>query len=442
MNVQELMFTLLLPAIFSLPVFADDPAVDPSDTETLAWQDDYAAAMRQAEQENKNVLIYFHAIESTDVDRTFEREVLVDPTLKGTLGRYMLVKLPVDATIKSGGKPYRLLDHPIFANVGRAGVAIINCVDKNPQRYQQVVGAFTLSGNRRAMQRQLAAIAARHLSVVSKRTESEPDSSLTPELHWHDDYREAMDSAQAKGQDLFVYFYHPVADRDRVTFETKILTDRAVRSRLANMTLVKLSLDVEIPIDGQRSDLIKHKSFRYMYGRQGFAIIDQSHPKAKHYQHVVSAHPFGGRHTYDARKLAIILDLPSGTITQRTLVYAVKIHPDAPRSTNGRLNRMLAREAQSQSLLQARLNNQGHHNWESRFHSISARLPSGVEPVEVCAESWPDEELVDAAIECVHSWRQSSGHWSAVRALQAFFGYDMKRGSNRIWYGTGIFGRR
>jgi hypothetical protein len=60
---------------------------------------------------------------------------------------------------------------------------------------------------------------------------------------------------------------------------------------------------------------------------------------------------------------------------------------------------------------------------------------------EVCAESWPGENLVEAAVECVRCWRLSQGHWSAVRAAHRLFGYDMKRGSNGIWYATGIFGR-
>ena len=59
---------------------------------------------------------------------------------------------------------------------------------------------------------------------------------------------------------------------------------------------------------------------------------------------------------------------------------------------------------------------------------------------EVVAESWPGQDLVDAAEEAVHSWRQSPGHWSAVRSRQPVFGYDIKRGLNGIWYATGIFG--
>jgi hypothetical protein len=61
---------------------------------------------------------------------------------------------------------------------------------------------------------------------------------------------------------------------------------------------------------------------------------------------------------------------------------------------------------------------------------------------EIVAESWPNESLVEACIDCVDSWRQSPGHWGAVRANHPLFGYDIKRGRNGIWYATGIFGRR
>ena len=61
---------------------------------------------------------------------------------------------------------------------------------------------------------------------------------------------------------------------------------------------------------------------------------------------------------------------------------------------------------------------------------------------EVCAESWPGQRLVEAAEECVHSWRQSSGHWEAVSGQHVCFGYDMKLGASGVWYATGIFGDR
>jgi len=120
----------------------------------------------------------------------------------------------------------------------------------------------------------------------------------------------------------------------------------------------------------------------------------------------------------------------------------VRTHPERPASADGQFSSLLAHETQSHARHQASINLQGHHNWESRFHAINARLPSGLTAREVCAESWPGQGLVEAAEECVYSWRRSSGHWEAVRSRHDLFAYDMKRGSNGIWYAAGIFAGR
>ena len=49
------------------------------------------------------------------------------------------------------------------------------------------------------------------------------------------------------------------------------------------------------------------------------------------------------------------------------------------------------------------------------------------------------KDLIDSCIDCVASWRHSPGHWGAVRGRHRLFGYDIRRGRNGIWYGTGIF---
>ena len=133
--------------------------------------------------------------------------------------------------------------------------------------------------------------------------------------------------------------------------------------------------------------------------------------------------------------------LPPGTPTQLALISAIRTHPDAPTSTNGTFDPMLAKEAERHSLHQARIQRQGHHNWDQRFRRINAALPAGFTAIEVCAESWPGQTLAEAATECVNSWRQSPGHWKAVSEGYPLYGYDMKRGRNGIWYATGIFGQ-
>jgi uncharacterized protein YkwD len=100
---------------------------------------------------------------------------------------------------------------------------------------------------------------------------------------------------------------------------------------------------------------------------------------------------------------------------------------------------LLEKEAQAQSQYQADIGVQGHHNWDSRFQRISGQLTGYAPPSEVVAESWPGQDLMDSCVDCVASWRQSPGHWSAVSGRHRVFGYDIRRGHNGIWYGTGIF---
>jgi hypothetical protein len=144
---------------------------------------------------------------------------------------------------------------------------------------------------------------------------------------------------------------------------------------------------------------------------------------------------------YTPKQLEVIRNLPPGTPTQLALISAIRAHPDSPASTDGMCDPMLAKEAESHSLHQARIQRQGHHNWNRRFHRINSALPAGFTAIEVCAESWPGQSLDEAATECVNSWRQSPGHWKAVSEGYPLYGYDMKLGRNGIWYATGIFGQ-
>jgi hypothetical protein len=134
-----------------------------------------------------------------------------------------------------------------------------------------------------------------------------------------------------------------------------------------------------------------------------------------------------------------LASLPSGTLTQRSLILAVRIHPENPQSTFGTCHPILCQEAAAHSSHQARIRTQGHHNWGMRSQRIVGNAGGAGSAAEVCAESWENQDLLDSCVDCVASWRQSSGHWNAVRSPQSAYGYDIRRGSNGIWYATGIF---
>ncbi|MGW8257152.1 MAG: hypothetical protein ACWGMZ_06685 [Thermoguttaceae bacterium] len=261
---------------------------------------------------------------------------------------------------------------------------------------------------------------------------------------WHQegDYSQAVKKAEQERKMLLVYFCDTEGTCDSACerFKAETLDDPLVRSKLQDYVCLQLPLDASIVVDGKKTVLLEHDSFKEMHGRPGIAIVDFQHDDPKLYGMVASVFPLTDQLWYTPEKLAVILDLPAGTLTQRTLIFAVRTHPDKPESTEGKASAYLFKEAADQSQYQADIRLQGHHNWASRFARISARLHAAA-PREVCAESWPNENLVEAAVDCVHCWRLSQGHWSAVRAHHAFYGYDMKLGRNGIWYATGIFAR-
>ena len=267
------------------------------------------------------------------------------------------------------------------------------------------------------------------------------DRPAEVELRWHTSYGQAVEEARREGKMLLICFHPPGEGQTSEPFAREPLSDPRVAERLEGFVRARLPVDTRIWAEEGRIALLEHVAFAEMLGLPGMAILDFAHPEAPYYGHVVSTFPLSEGRPYTARQLAVILDLPPGTRTQRTLIYAVRIHPDGPASTKGALDPYLAEEARQHSEHQARIRRQGHHNWERRFHRINAKLPKGLLACEVCAESWPGENLLEAAIECVRCWRLSSGHWEAVRSEHRLYGYDMKRGSNGVWYATGIFGR-
>ena len=262
-------------------------------------------------------------------------------------------------------------------------------------------------------------------------------------LNWHDSYTDAYRMAQENEQLLFIFF-HEEKPTTWLKFASIVENSPEIRDRLAGFSLAKVPLNESIKTESSSSErVIDNPSFAELRQEEGIAIVDLSNRESHHYAHVVSVYPFtanpfatGGM--ISKGHLAELLKLPAGTLTQRSMIFAVRVHPERPVSADTQFCSILSAEAEKHSQYQADIVDQGHHNWSSRFHSINAKLPGGLIAQEVVAESWPNENLMTAAKECVYSWRRSSGHWSAVRANNDRFAYDMKRGRNGIWYATRV----
>ncbi|MBA3313680.1 MAG: hypothetical protein M3552_06365 [Planctomycetota bacterium] len=174
-------------------------------------------------------------------------------------------------------------------------------------------------------------------------------------------------------------------------------------------------------LEGEDRPLIEHSCFGPLRGEAGLAVVDVT--GGPHHGDVVSVLP---REHCSPSKVAALLSLPPGTLTQRTLCWAFLVHPERPQSVHAAPSPQLMAHCARHSGRQAAMNDQ-HHDMSHPGRT------------EIVAESWPwNKNVVDAAIDIVWSWRQSPGHWGAARQTWSRFGYDMKFNGEK-WFATGVF---
>ena len=247
-----------------------------------------------------------------------------------------------------------------------------------------------------------------------------------------DDYGAATEAAKASGAMLLVSV-EPTTDSPTDIAGARL--ERAdVQQRFA--TSGTPWVFCRLGMDAGGAALAGDPSLAEMRRGPGVFVVD--HTAGAYAGRIVSILPrtSGKYYSFSPSHIDELASLPQASLTQRSLILAVRIHPENPQSTNGTCDPSLCSAAEAHSQHQASIRRQGHHGWDARSQRIAAGRGGAS---EVCAESWPGQDLLDSCVDCVASWRQSSGHWNAVRSPQAAYGYDLRRGSNGIWYATGIF---
>lgn len=260
------------------------------------------------------------------------------------------------------------------------------------------------------------------------------------ELEWQTSYTAAFKQASTEKKMLFLFFRDEQNPRLADIYEKEVLADKDLADLLDEVVRVVLPLDAVRPLripEMPGLTLMSHSSFQYMYGRQGIAMIDLTDPESKLHGQVVSSHPFTPGKYYTTRGTKIVLELPEGTVTQRALIYAVRLHPAAPISTtDGKCHSYLCQQARNSSKLMATYESVGHHDWGVRYGEIAANTGKSAQEVAAMGGNLP---LIDAAILIVDQWYGSPAHWSIMSGPASIFGYDLVRAPSGNWYGTGIF---
>jgi hypothetical protein len=262
-------------------------------------------------------------------------------------------------------------------------------------------------------------------------------ASITPV--WHEDYDRAYQRAIKEKKDLLIHFR---AD-DRLD---EVLADPSVREGLPNF--VCLRLPASFAYQGKR--LLDHEALAEMNGQPGLAVVSLHDGDLPTHEAVISVHPLQGSRyqwvpSYGPREVRYILDLPpKATLTQRSMMYALRVHPERPRSVFGQADPAFLGHAARHSARQAALRHQHHADLVGAMNRLGGEMGIGLgNGSEVVAESWGlvvgGENVLEAAFSCIDAWRHSPGHWGAVAGAHRYFGYDLARGTNGTWYATGIF---
>jgi len=273
----------------------------------------------------------------------------------------------------------------------------------------------------------------------------------TTPIYWETDYERAMEKAKRASQNLLIYLCAddeteipealaalPLVSACR-KFDTIVLDDNSVRSGLCPYVLLKLPIDTKITgNEDTESTIYSLPGFEHMVGHPGLVVLDFEHRDEPYYSEVVGILPFMQGVSPTAEQTDTFLRLPPGTLTQRTLTYVVRIHPDQPLSSDGEPAPVVVQAATEHALYQAERGVLGHQNFSVRSSQAKEVLGGGM-PAEICAQSRNGVGLFEGAISCMRAWRYSSAHWSIAKRSHRYYGYDMAPSKNGAWYAVGFF---
>jgi hypothetical protein len=259
------------------------------------------------------------------------------------------------------------------------------------------------------------------------------------EPQWHTDYLTAFRQACRQHKDLVIHFEE--GDHLGQVFDHSYVEDVLGR-------YVCLRVPASYEYDGKR--LLDYPALADMLGRPGLAVVSCHDPDLPFYQEVVSAHPVvGSRYHwvpgYGVNEVRTILELPpDATLSQRSMIYAIRVHPERPQSVYARGHFAFFAHAQRHSFRQAGMLRQHHADIIGASNRLQGETGDWIGGAsEVVAESWGrvvgGENVLEACFSCVDAWRHSPGHWGAVSRAHRYFGYDIAQGANGTWYATGIF---
>ncbi|MGL4944532.1 MAG: hypothetical protein ACRC46_15225 [Thermoguttaceae bacterium] len=303
---------------------------------------------------------------------------------------------------------------------------------------------------------------------------AEPDATLEPPApyspcRWYDNIDTAKESGRQTLQPLFIYFrddaawplestgipvrhttYYvnsasatplPIAQNSgqRPVIGEAALCEQFELETLMNEEVAALLKSYTCVVISTRDPILQSPEFSAMGGRAGVAIVELENGCGTTSDRLTSAMPFVKGRAFNPKEIAVLLTLPNATLAQRSLIYAVRTHQHAPKSTEGAFHPVMERLAAEHAIYQATRRSMGHYNYGKRQAAAKNEIEGVVSTSEICAVNGFNATPLEAAIALVGQWRGSAPHWSAMKRSHTYYAYDMMESSQGHWYAVGFF---
>lgn len=290
------------------------------------------------------------------------------------------------------------------------------------------------------------------LETLTVRTEdenSEPPSEekRSEELGWHRDYLTAYREAAEQKRYLLMLFQESTLKGSSLS--SSAMFAPSMRPMLEQFSRVELPLDATLPrkTDSeeeeveQQSDvpelLLEHRSFRHLGVRPGLAIVDLTDPESADYARVVSVIPLPKDGAITDLDLMLALDLPTGSISQRTLLFTIRrTIPDTSLSMR-EFSSDLIELAHRNCRYMAHAGQLGSFDEDFRQQKVTETFGPQAELKQLLYATEAEATIHDAALQAVESWIQSPESFDVLNGPAQTTGMDMFQDpESGRWYVT------
>ena len=263
-------------------------------------------------------------------------------------------------------------------------------------------------------------------------------------LNWHEDYVSAYAEASQQKSFLLMLFRNP-AERDQLEAADSPLGDPQLRPILEQFSRVELPVNAAIPAtqgDASQDDtipslLLQHRSFRHLHSRAGLAIVDLTDPESSNHARVVSVLPLPEEGRFDVNNLELLLTLPHGSISQRTLLFAVRrTVPDSSLSMR-EFAPTLTQFARRNCRYMAHREQSVPFEQDVRREAVASEFGPQAELRELVFATDTATTIHDAALQAVNEWMAAADSLETLTAPADAMGMELFQSPETgRWYAT------